>query len=225
MCRGAGGWRPAHGAAALRTVRQGREEGSPGWWGAWEWVPMGGEGRSPPTCPLCPPSREGGRHVHAAVVREEAGPADGGDGLRVQGRLLGGQGEAGVAHVPQHLLSVIHSCKYRRLHSPGHLVLNALNLVLNGYPTPPFAFPFLFFFFNNTFLGASTLKGGSADPGSPQPPGAPGHSRPLVTGLGPHPDPNFQLITTTQAGWPPTLDCPGHQPHLGRNWPLLGSHF
>lgn len=63
-----------------------------------------------------------------------------------------------MAHVPQHLLSVIHSCKYRRLHSPGHLLLNALNLVLNGYPTPPLPFLFFFFFFNNTFLGLPPWK-------------------------------------------------------------------
>lgn len=89
--------------------------------------------------PAALPSREGGRGVCAAVVREEAGPADRGDGLHVQGRLLGGQGEAGLAHVPQHLLSTAHSCKYRRLHRPVHLLFNALKLVLNGPSTLPFS--------------------------------------------------------------------------------------
>lgn len=94
--------------------------------------------RHPPLPPAVLPSREGGRSVCAAVVREEAGPADRGDGLRVQGRLLGGQGKAGLAHVPQHLLSTTPSCKYRRLHSLLHLLFNALNLVLSGPPIPPF---------------------------------------------------------------------------------------
>lgn len=60
-----------------------------------------------PPAPLCPPSRKGDGCVHAAVVREEAGPADWRDGLHVQRRLLGSQGEAGLAYVPQHLLSTI----------------------------------------------------------------------------------------------------------------------
>lgn len=106
--------------------------------------------RLPPTRPPCPPSREGDGRVHAAVVREESGPAHRGDGLHLQGRLLGGQGAAGLAHVPQHLLSTTPPThpppppKYRRPHGPGHLFFNTLNLVLTA-PPPPHRFLFLLF--------------------------------------------------------------------------------
>lgn len=80
---------------------------------------VGGVGNCLPTHPLCPSSREGSRRIHSAVVREEAGPADWGNGLHVQGRLLGGQGEAGLAHVPQHLLSTTPPTKIQAPALPG----------------------------------------------------------------------------------------------------------
>ncbi|XP_064530622.1 oxysterol-binding protein 2 isoform X2 [Pseudopipra pipra] len=59
----------------------------------------GGRGRGGPG------GREGLRGVHPAVVRAEGGRRDRGAHLRLQGRLLGGQGKAGLERVPRHLLS------------------------------------------------------------------------------------------------------------------------
>lgn len=61
-----------------------------------------------------------------------------------------------MAHVPQHLLSAISLLQIRHLHSLGHLLLNALNLVLHGHPTPPFSFPL--FLKNDTFGGLPPWK-------------------------------------------------------------------
>lgn len=51
------------------------------------------------------PCRQGLRGLHPAVVRTEGGSHHGGADLRLQRRLLGGQGQAGLELVPRYLLS------------------------------------------------------------------------------------------------------------------------
>lgn len=66
----------------------------------------------PPACPrprpsphCVPPSRDTLRSLQTAVVRAEEGPGDAGAGARLQGGLLGEQGEAGLELVPGYFLS------------------------------------------------------------------------------------------------------------------------
>lgn len=165
--------------------------------------------------PAVPPHREGGRSVCATVVREEAGSAHRGNGLRVQGGLLGGQGEAGLAHVPQHLLSSARPAD-TGARTPLHLLFRALSLALCGPPTPPFPSGLI------TLFGALTLEGGSADPGSLKPPGAPGLPPAFTMDSGPLGPP--APVPTTQAGWSRPWAASVTSPP-GRNRPLPGSHF
>lgn len=123
--------------------------------------------------------------------------------------------------------SECHPCsKYRRLHSPAHLFINALNLVLNGLSPSPFpALPVSFptFFFSHTFLGLPPWK-----------------EKGLTWVLF---SPQVRRVTRAPSLWTwalleplPQLPQlrpagPGHglrkspAPNPGRNWPLLGSLF
>ncbi|XP_058996092.1 oxysterol-binding protein 2 isoform X5 [Mustela lutreola] len=165
--------------------------------------------------PLCLPSREGGRCVHAAVVREEAGPTDRGDGLHVQGRLLGGQGEAGLAHVPQHLLSATPPANTGACTAWSTSSLcTQFSIQWPSSHTFPAPFPPPFFY---TFWGLPPWKEevltcilfSSQVPRVTQAPS-------LWTWfpLGPQ-----FLVTTTQAGWPGPWAAPVTSPSQGGTGP------